>query len=426
MSYLFNNLVTLTNGDAFGRTRISNPFTLADYSHIYGESPELITVTGGNGLATAIPNFACIRLSVGTSSGDYVIHQSRMYHHYLPGKSQNIISSFAFGPTTSNYAAKRIGYYDDRDGIYFQQSGDGCLHWVKRSYVTGTAIDTGITQSDWNLDRCDGTGNSGFNIDTTKTQLIFVDFQWLGVGRLRCGFVHDGEVIYAHEFLHSNILSTVYWSNPSLPIRCEVRNTATASGTASMDQICSTVLSEGGYENSGIDFARFSGQRSITVVNNSLPALSIRLKNSFNGFPNRSTVRINSIDALAENATIRYELWRLPGGTVSGTQSIQGGTWTSHSDDSVVEYNNTATGWTASGGFLMEIGYLAANATGGQGQTRVPSSPQIQNPTNSKRSFISQNYDSTNSNIFVVVVTALAVNGGTNDFRIGLQWRETK
>ena len=129
MSYLFNKQVELNNNDAFGRTRMSSAFTLADYSHIYGESPELITVTGGNGSATAIANLACIRLQVGTGSGDYVIHQSRMYHNYMPGKSQNIISSFNFGATTSNAATKSLGYYDNYNGIFFQQDPSGNLHW---------------------------------------------------------------------------------------------------------------------------------------------------------------------------------------------------------------------------------------------------------------------------------------------------------
>ena len=111
------------------------------------------------------------------------------------------------------------------------------------------------------LEECDGTGLSGFNLDVTKTQLAFIDFQWLGVGRVRCGFAHNGKLIVAHEFNHSNVLDEVYIANPNLPVRCEVRNTGAGTG-GSMDQICSTVVSEGGYIESGIDFALTANSRT--------------------------------------------------------------------------------------------------------------------------------------------------------------------
>ena len=422
MSFLFNNQVSFTNNDSFGKIRVSNPFTLADYSHVYGEAPELITVTAGAGTTVqTVPNEAAIRLSVGTQNGAYAIHQSRMYHHYMPGKSQYILESFCFGATTSNGAVKRIGYFDDRDGIFFQQDSSGNLSFVQRSYVTGVAVDSPFTQSHWNKDKCDGTGASGFNLDITKTQLVFYDYQWLGVGRVRCGFVHDGETVIAHEIYHSNSLSTVYWSNPSLPIRCEVRNLTTGSANASMDQICATVISEGGYEGSGIDFAASSGQRSITSLGGTLPCIAIRLKNTFNGFPNRVTVRPGMVDLLGLNNPFKYEVWRLP-----GTSSMTGGSWVSAGNDSSVEYNITATGWTATGGNLFNVGLIAASSTTKGGGSTSPLGENIQTITSSKRGFISQNFDSTGSNIFVIIVTALEITGGSCDFYATMQWRETR
>ena len=175
-----------------------------------------------------------------------------MYHHYIPGKSQLILSSFVFG-TYSSGASKKCGYFDDYNGIYFNQDGSGNLSFIQRSDVTGTVVEDTYTQSSWNQDKCDGTGASGFNLDITKTQLLFFDYQWIGVGRIRCGFVHNGENVLAHEIYHSNNISNVYWSNPNLPVRCEVRRVSNGTATASMDQICSSVVSEGGYEAVGID-----------------------------------------------------------------------------------------------------------------------------------------------------------------------------
>jgi hypothetical protein len=422
MSYLFNKLVTLSNRDAFGRTTVSQPFTLADYSHVFGEAPELISLVNGVGSTiSVVPNEASIRLIVGTADGDYAIHQSRMYHHYMPGKSQLILESFCFGGTTSIAASKRIGYFDDRDGVFFQQDGSGNLSFVQRSYVTGTAVDLTFTQSHWNKDKCDGSGQSGFNLDVTKSQLLFFDYQWLGVGRLRCGFVHDGENVIAHEVYHSNNLSTVYWSNPSLPIRCEVRNISSSTSTASMDQICASVMSEGGYEGSGIDFAAASELRYIETLFGTLPCIAIRLKNNFNGFPNRVTVRPGMVDMLGLNNPFKYEIWRLP-----GTSSIIGGDWISAGDDSSVEYNISATGWTATGGNLFNVGLIAASSTTKGGGATTPIGENVQTITSSKRGFISQNFDSTGSNIFAVIVTALEVTGGSCSFYGTMQWRETR
>lgn len=422
MSYLFNNRVSLNETDAFGKVRVSEPFTLADYSHVFGENPELITVSSGSGTTSHVQNQSSIRLQVGAGTNDWVIHQSRMYHHYMPGKSQLIYESFCFGTaSTNNY--KKIGYYDDRDGVYLQQSPDGVLSFVQRSYATGTQSEISVTQSQWNIDKCDGLGKSKFNINPLKTQLVFFDYQWLGVGRLRCGFVHNGELLVAHEFYHSNNLQTVYWSNPSLPIRCEIRNVGTGTTTCTMDQICASVISEGGYEGSGIDFAKSTDLRTIATASFQLPSIAIRLKNTFNGYPNRTTVRPGQVDILGINNNIKYEIWRLP-----NSSSITGGSWVSAGDDSSVEYNITGTGWTSSGGNLFSTGFIGASTGQGQGASKAPVSENLQSITTSKRGYISQNFDSTGGNIFVIVVTALSIEGGSStcDFRASIQWRETR
>jgi len=221
--------------DAFNRLRVSEPLTLADYHHVGGENPEMLLQTSGSGTGTAVPSKSAYVLSLGQGDGDYVIHQSRMYHHYLPGKSQLINSSFCMGAGRAN-TVKRVGYFDDHNGVFFEQTATGALAWVERKTVNGVTTDTRVTQANWNRNTCNtsiaGTGigspnlgvNGTWTLDITKTQLIMMDFQWLGVGRLRVGFVHNGAWIIAHEFYHSNVLDTVYWNNPSLPIRCEMRH----------------------------------------------------------------------------------------------------------------------------------------------------------------------------------------------------------
>ena len=162
--------------DAFARLRTSDAFTLNDYKHTYGVNTEFINNISNGGDVSHVTNHACARLSTSSNSSSTAIHQSRMYHNYMPGKSQLILSSFVFYSAVEN-VTKRTGYFDDRDGIFFEQDGDGVLSMNIRSYVSGGPVTRKVTQSEWNGDRCDGTGDSGWNLDITKTQLWWCDFQ---------------------------------------------------------------------------------------------------------------------------------------------------------------------------------------------------------------------------------------------------------
>ena len=406
--------------DAFGRLRISEPFTLADYTHIYGEEVELLTKTVGAGSTTEVnPNTASIALIVGTGATDQVIHQSRMYHHYMPGKSQSVMASFNFIDVREN-TTKKVGYFDDRNGVFLQQAGDGTVSVVRRSYNTGIASDTVVNQVNWNLDPMNGTGITSITADFTKTQLFVADYQWLGVGRIRCGLVIGGETTYFHEFNHANIEEYAYWSLPSLPIRCEVANTAAAVGITSMAQICSTVLSEGGYVETGVEFGAFNGPISFSNSSGATArqcVMAIRCKNTFKGIPNRTTVRITDIECLSDATNCRIEVWRLP-----SNSNITGGSWESADDDSAVEYNvGITTNFTTTGGDSRQASLIAANNPSGQ----QASASVAFNPTTARRSYIAQNIDSDDSNIFAIIVNNLDTNTTTDVFNT-IQWRETR
>lgn len=401
--------------DAFGRLRISEAFTLGDYKHTYGIDPNFRDTYTNGETVTHIPNQAAARLATTNNASSRAIHQTKMYHNYMPGKSQLIKSTINFYGATTN-VTKRTGYYDDLNGIYFEQTGTGELAFVIRTDTSGTASDARrAIQSSWNKDRCDGTGPSGFNLDITKTQIFFTDFQWLGVGRVRCGFVHNGQIVVAHEFYNSNNLSTVYMSNPNLPIRCEILNTgATAGGY--FDQICSTVVSEGGYVESGIDFSIDSGQtsQSITVANGMYPVVAIRLKNTFRGYPNRVVVRSGNINVYAEEFPAYWALYKL---SDLSAITLSSPTWTSADADSAVEYSLNATAFT--GGDRIDGGIVGTTSPGGS--AKGTGTAPVNQPSNAKKNFIAQNQDSTDSEIYIVCGKAI---GGTSKLWVDFQWRE--
>lgn len=230
--------------DAFGRWRTSQPFTLFDGIHTASDSYRWDEATTGSG-ATATVNLtrASTTLSTTANTAGSVAKQTLTRFKYTPGKSQVVLCTFVLGGSVGGNT-KRVGYFDIRNGIFLQQSGSE-LGIVRRTYTSGSAVDNKVVQADWNLDRMDGTGPSGITLDWTKTQILVIDLEWLGVGRVRVGFNVDGVTYYCHQFLNANNLDVVYMSTASLPIRYEITNDGTG-GAASIEQICSTIMTEGG------------------------------------------------------------------------------------------------------------------------------------------------------------------------------------
>lgn len=406
--------------DAFGRQRVSEPFTLGDYKHLYAIDPNFIDYTVNGGAITFQTNKACVRLSTTTNTTSRAVHQTKVYHHYMPGKSQMILSSINFYNPVAG-VTKRTGYFDDRNGIFFEQAGDGTLAMVIRSYVTGTAVDTKISQNGgvygagdtgWNGDKINGTGPSGWTMANNMTQLWWCDFQWLGVGRVRVGFVHNNEFITCHTFYHSDNLPTVYMSNPDLPVRCEILNTGTTAG-GYFDQICSTVLSEGGYMESGTDWAVGNGGtfRSL-AVGATMPVVAIRLKNAFNGDVNRILVRLQNMSVFSATENVYFQLAKLP-----NQASLTGSTWVSIDDQSGVEYSVTSALAVGASPDTLITGYVTAGTSNGSS-----TNTQISNPSQAKKNYIVQNYGSTDSEIYAILVTNTS-NQATN-IAATIQWRE--
>ena len=397
--------------DAFGRIRMSSPFTLGDYKHLYGLDPMFIDYAVNGATIAFQANKACARLTTSSNSASRIVHQTKFYHHYMPGKSQQILSSVNFYAAVPN-VTKRTGYYDDNNGIFFEQAGDGTLSWVIRSYVSGAPVEDRKTQAQWNIDSCDGQGGSLFQLDITKTQLVFMEFQWLGVGSVTVGFVHEGSFIPCHLFHHSNSLTTVYMSTPNLPVRCEVLNTGTTAG-GFMDQICSTVVSEGGYVEAGQDWSVSSPAARTMNDGTIVPVLAIRLKNTFRGYLNRMIVRMGNVNVFGTQENMEWKLIKLP----NISQLTTATPWVSVNDGSGVEYNAGATAFTD--GEQIDGGYISATT---QGSQKSAGAPPSNIPGTAKKNYIVQNYDSTDSEIYVVAVTNIGTADGVA--RVSLQWRE--
>lgn len=331
-----------TASDAFGRLRVSNPLTLFDSFHRYNDNGKISTYTSGTASATANTNAGLIECTVGTSSGDKVYRESNRVFAYQPGKSLQILTTFCMAPGKTNLR-QRIGYFDTANGVFLEQDGTQ-LSFKIRSSTSGSLAYEIANQSDWNVDPLDGTGSSTLALDITKAQILFFDIEWLGVGSVRCGFVIDGQFVLAHVFHHANQTTSTYMTTACLPVRMELENTGITASSSTYKQICTTVISEGGYALTGRPLSighTLASPYSLASPNTVYPVFSMRLKSTRLGgivLPRNYSV------GLTGNNNFRFMI--IIGGTTSG------GTWVDAGSDSSVEYNLTATSIT--GGRIAE------------------------------------------------------------------------
>ena len=333
--------------DAFGRLRVSNPLTIFDSGNIMSKNDLFDEDLTGSGTVTYTANKSTVNLNITTASGDKVIRQSKRVMSYEPGKSLLILNTFVMNTQESDLR-QRVGMFDNNNGIFFYDEGTG-YKIVRRTFVTGSAIDTEISQSSWNGDKLDGTGTSGYTLDPTKATILFMDFEWLGMGSVRVGFVIDGKFITAHTFYNANNLTTVYMQTANLPIRYEIEATNTLTGSATLEQVCSSAIIEGGYAPAGI--RQSIGTASLNGVNLS----------SAGTFYNLATIRIKSgrpyavivpIDVTASAiSNSDFEIKLIKNATPSTEFS-----YTSYSDD--VEYDLDGTK-TITGGTIINRTYLS-------------------------------------------------------------------
>jgi len=341
------------SGDAFGRSRVSSPYTVFEVQHQYNEQPLLWdTTTASSGSITHLPNESAVSLDVTTTSGSLVSRETFEHFRYEPGKSQLIIMTGVLGVAKTG-VRQRIGYFNSENGVFFEQDENN-LKIVLRTSTSGSPVDVVVNQSSWNLDTADGTGASGFNIDTSLAQIFTMDFQWLGVGRIRYGFMNDGKTIYVHEDPNANELTGPYMSTANLPLTYEIENTAGTASITSMKQICSTVISEGGIEKSGFPFSANNGITGVSVSGSPLAVLSIRPKATFNGITNTALILPHNFSVFSDGGTVFFEIVR--------DATLTGASWGSVDSNSIVESDASAT--TATGGRVVASGYISAGSPG--------------------------------------------------------------
>ena len=391
--------------DAFGRLRVSNPaLTLFDSQLHYNDQPLLwYTDLTGTGAATHDPDEAGVALSV-AANNDHVLRQTKQYHRYQPGKSQ---------------AIKATGT---------MAGANGTMYVVQRSKVSGTVVEQRVAQDNWNYDCFDGNGVSGITLNQDKSQIFTMDLEWLSVGQVRMGFVSRGVIAHCHIFENENINPGAYMVTANLPVRYEIKvennivyqrvgyfddnngvffeKQSAFTGATSFLQICCTVESEGGFEESlGIPHAGDTGASLITVGATEIPLFSFRPKATFNGVENRGSLIPLGFDAVVDTSPVMFRIKY--GGTLTNP------VWTSHATDSIAEYDASATA-IANGMAISAHPISASKQTSGTGTTAIVSKLPL-----------SLNIDGTNDDGTILTLTAQKI-GTAQDANVAIAayWRE--
>ena len=351
-----------TSYDAFGRFRTSQPFTLFDNLHTFSKGTKFTEYTNNTGSAAFNPTDSSVDLTVVNQANSMIIRETKTVFSYQPGKSLLILNTFAFNNTANNNLIQRVGYFTGygqtqynlannfapRNGIYIEASGNT----IYMNKANGGTV-TKVSQSLWNGYKFDGSAPYYVTLDVTKAQIFWIDIEWLGVGSVRTGFIVNGQYIIAHIFHHANISSTTYMQTACLPIRYELINTTTGTG-GSMKQICSSVISEGGYDAfTPILHAGLNNTVKDVIAENSrlfTPIVSIKLKDA----------RLNSIvlpcqlsvlSTTADNVIYKILL----------NADITGAYFKDVNIDSSVQYDTS--GSSVTGGIELNSGYIKAEST---------------------------------------------------------------
>lgn len=336
------------NGDLFGRTKIGLPATLFDASHVYQDNGEFADDVNGEGASVSyLVNQSSALLGVGTASGERVYRESKKVFTYQPGKSLQVLQTFVFNTAKENLR-QRAGYFSAQNGFFLEQDGFN-VYFVKRSFISGGVVDTRIPQSEWNRDKLDGTGPSAIKLDLSKAQILYSEYEWLGVGAVVMGFVINGGFIVAHQFDHGNVLSSVYITSATLPVRYEIENIGDTTSSSSMKQICVSITSNGGYEKKSVRYViRKTTGVAAPAANVLHPLVSIKLASD-----KLNAVILPSQYHLQPVTSGRYEFFVIKNGVLTGA-SYNTTTFPN------VDFDTSAT--SISGGQIIDHGYFDATA----------------------------------------------------------------
>lgn len=360
--------------DSVFRQRVTNPTVVFSSNSFYDPEDnsgrnELFgtTVVGNAQINHSEKSYFSLTV---TDHGDHAVRQTITY---IPtqvgyGKTALIAGVLLSEPSLTNFVEARMGMFDgqnghcvklDRNGLSFSELASG--------------LELNVLQRYWNLDKMDGSGPSGINLNqyvisnggvpqvfnaAYRHMIIIIDTQWTGITRM--GFYLNGIPRYCHQFTHEHYKWPAN-SASSLPIRYEIMKTdKTDTETAEMRMTWCTVIIEGQYVPYFNKFSYTNARDDETIITPSgigaeaalVPVFSLRLKEDFR----KAAAQIAQLQLnLTTSNNIYWELIQ--------NAELQNDTWLIEPDaqhGSMIKIDTTATSYER--GYIMKEGLLSGNS----------------------------------------------------------------
>ena len=344
------------------RLKVADFETIFFNTFQYHKEPDVwdeSTTTGGSSVHDL--NLSGVVMTVDSTVGAEVIRQTRSVMRYVPGRSNEL--SFAIRlETPVTGIRRRFGIFDDNNGVYFEDGGDGDYYCVIRSKASGVVVENRIARANWNGDKLDGTGPYGIIADPAAQQLVLFDYEWYGTGEVTVRWIINGVPHTIHTFYNGNVLQLPWSATPFLPIRLEIKNITGAAGTHKLYQGSNSIISDSNVSKLGIAVSIGSAitGKALSVANTFYPVLSIRLKSTA-----LSAVVIphDFLAATLDNTNIFYRILLNP--------TLTGASFVNHPDpNAFTQYDIAATALT--GGTELDSGFIVGSNQGGNKILTVP------------------------------------------------------
>jgi len=372
----------------FGRLATAQPLNLWNATHVYAQNnKDYQYLTSGT--ASVAHDLVNSLVTLTAPSSSRAVLQSRQYVPYQPGKLLQWFFTGILGAVASGSGSVRYGVFDERadksvtassfddtgNGHFFQVTSSGASV-VERKMVSGVQTDTVIAQAAWNGDPLDGTGASGFTLDTTKAQIFLIQKEWLGVGEVQMGVVVQGVPVICHTFFHTNELADgPYNTSGALPLRMEVDAT-TSLITLSAKQICASATSIGGFEQNAV--LRRATVAGFNPTSTPTAHLGVRLSENYNRVSLYPRGLSYTAAGWSTSEIILVEVY--VGATHSGTP-----VWTVSGESPAMEISTTSG--TLTGGVKIFDAFMSQSQPDVEFEVNTQSRPLVANIDGSSQEF---------------------------------------
>jgi hypothetical protein len=342
-------------------------------------------------------------------------NKSRLMSHrhlpYSPGSSFTTYFVVAGNAPTQTGVARRVGIFNDSDGIYMELR-DGEIFCVIRNSLTG--IERRTPQSAWNADRLDGTGGdfnrSGAQLNPTSMNIFAINYQYLSAGAVNFYTFVDGRQILIHSYGHYGELDRPYMGTTKLPFTCETENiTGGQVGNTDVYIYCAAIVNQGYNDEIKIPIG-YEGTKTLTSTDE-VPIMAFRPTESYFGEDNRNRYLFATVSGYSSDEPVILSI-RAAVGTMPMDPMVNA-TWSISSLG--LEMDTDATGTIAP---LPDWGKMVV--PGGQTDTLII--PAIGGDASTDGLF--RNATISNSEVWVITGRKLTNAGGNTDVTVyGTMWQ---